>query len=72
MYVQIRVEERALILSVMANMMSLLFIVAAAERVSCCVGYGRLNQEVVQQLFLPCKKIKISTYLKLTTLTTFI
>jgi len=25
-------------LSVMANMMSLLFIVAAAERVSCCVG----------------------------------
>jgi len=34
----IRVEDCALILSVMANMMSLLFIVAAAERVSCCVG----------------------------------
>ena len=34
---QIRVEDCALMLSVMANMMSL-FIVAAAERVSCCVG----------------------------------
>ena len=37
-YMQIRVVDCALMLSVMANMMSLLFIVAAAERVSCCVG----------------------------------
>jgi len=37
-YVQLGVKEHALVLSVMANMMSLLFIVAAAERVSCCVG----------------------------------
>ena len=38
MYVQIRVEDCALVFSVMANMMSLFFIIAAAERVSCCVG----------------------------------
>ena len=44
----IRVEERALVLSVMANMMSLLFIVAAAERVSCCVG---LIQKLSQGYF---------------------
>jgi len=36
--VQIRVEERALMLSMMANVMNLLFIVAVAERVSYSVG----------------------------------
>jgi len=38
MYVQIRVKEHALVLSVMANMMDFVVNVAASERVSCCVG----------------------------------
>ena len=51
MYVQIRVKEHALVLSVMANMMDFVVNVAAAERVSCCVGLiPRLSQEIKFEL----------------------